>query len=368
MSNLRSARMRIIGPALRRYREAAGYDLHDAAGVLGCHQSKISRIETGDRGIRAGELGKLLAEYRADPDGRAALEALACAPGNGWWDDYRDLLTIAHADFAATEAAAARIEAYAPLQVPELLQTKDYAQAVTAADPWLPARLQPFAVDAAIARQHAIVRDGHAEITVILGEAALRQPAGSPAMLRAQLRYLAGLAENPPATDHPRPPVQRRAESRRRHRGLLHPALQPRTGTWPRPRRRARRGHLPRKHQVRRRLRPRVHRPARAGTGAQMSQFACCIRWPALAKEAGTPQPGQSAASRSRSRPAARSSIRGDGSIWGLGGCRIASLASPVHAGNAVPRSVWSGLRWEAAGRFVRRIGGRTPDAGRRSP
>lgn len=145
----------------------------------------------GERGIRAGELGKLLAEYRADPDGQAALEGLACAPEEGWWDDYRDLLTLGYADFAATEAAAVRIEVYAPLQVPELLQTRDHARAVAAADPRLPARLQPVAVDALTARQDAIARDGHAEIVVILGEAALRQSAGRPAVLRAQLHFLA---------------------------------------------------------------------------------------------------------------------------------------------------------------------------------
>ena len=44
-------------------------------------------------------------------------------------------------------------------------------------------------------------------------------------------------------------------------------------------------------------------------------------------------------ASMSQSRSVTRSSIRGDGWIWGLGGCRIASLAVPVQAGKAGPRS-----------------------------
>jgi transcriptional regulator with XRE-family HTH domain len=36
---------------LRDYRESAGYDLAEAARVLKCNRSKISRIETGQRGI-----------------------------------------------------------------------------------------------------------------------------------------------------------------------------------------------------------------------------------------------------------------------------------------------------------------------------
>ena len=45
-------RRRLIGGALRRYRENIGYTLEDAARILECDRSKISRIETGQRGIR----------------------------------------------------------------------------------------------------------------------------------------------------------------------------------------------------------------------------------------------------------------------------------------------------------------------------
>ena len=45
------ARQRLVGWYLRDYRESAGYDLAEAARVLGCNRSKISRIETGQRGI-----------------------------------------------------------------------------------------------------------------------------------------------------------------------------------------------------------------------------------------------------------------------------------------------------------------------------
>ena len=45
-------RRRLVGSALRRYREDLGYALEDAARILECDRSKISRIETGQRGIR----------------------------------------------------------------------------------------------------------------------------------------------------------------------------------------------------------------------------------------------------------------------------------------------------------------------------
>ena len=52
-------RRRLVGRALRRYRENLGYTLSDAARVLECHASKVSRIENGERGIRAKELREI---------------------------------------------------------------------------------------------------------------------------------------------------------------------------------------------------------------------------------------------------------------------------------------------------------------------
>jgi transcriptional regulator with XRE-family HTH domain len=45
----------VVGAALRRYREAIGYQLEDSARVLDCDRSKISWIEAGIRGVRAGD-------------------------------------------------------------------------------------------------------------------------------------------------------------------------------------------------------------------------------------------------------------------------------------------------------------------------
>ncbi len=60
------ARRHIVGAALRRYRQELGFGLDDAARLLECDRSKISRIETGQRGIRTKELRELLTEYGAD--------------------------------------------------------------------------------------------------------------------------------------------------------------------------------------------------------------------------------------------------------------------------------------------------------------
>lgn len=72
MTDAPPVRRRLLGAALRRFREQAGYTLDDAARILTCGRSKISRIETGQRGIRATELRELLAEYGVDEVPRRA--------------------------------------------------------------------------------------------------------------------------------------------------------------------------------------------------------------------------------------------------------------------------------------------------------
>src|SRR5271166_1216207 len=116
-------RRRLLGAALRRYRENLGYGLDEAARILDCDRSKISRIETGQRGIRAKELRELLTEYGVAPAEQQALLAIAHrGRESGWWLDYRDVLSVAAQDYLIMEIAAAEILAYEPNHVPDLLQ------------------------------------------------------------------------------------------------------------------------------------------------------------------------------------------------------------------------------------------------------
>src|ERR1700678_4823958 len=87
-------RRRLVRRALRGYRESRGFTLQDAAQMLECARSKISRIETGDRGIRPKELRELLTEYGVPAVEQEALLAVAHrGRESGWWLDYRDVLS-----------------------------------------------------------------------------------------------------------------------------------------------------------------------------------------------------------------------------------------------------------------------------------
>jgi transcriptional regulator with XRE-family HTH domain len=179
---------RLVGEALRRYREDLGYALQDAAILLDCDRSKISRIETGQRGIRVKELRELLAFYAVPVRGQATLAALASPRRAGWWQPFPGTIPAASHDFLALETLAATIKVHDASQIPDLLQTQDYARALAG-----PAAPDGYA-DALLARQQAVVGKRRPEITAIIGEAALRPGAISPEIMRGQLAWLASIA------------------------------------------------------------------------------------------------------------------------------------------------------------------------------
>jgi transcriptional regulator with XRE-family HTH domain len=188
---------------LRRYRENAGYTLADAARVLECDRSKISRIETGQRGIRPKELRELLAEYGAPDREQAALMAIASRGGQrGWWHPYADVLPGAYLDYVIMESAASEIMTYEAQVIPDLLQTDDYARAIAAVEPGYATDQQREDVVAAKAVRRQVVLDPGSSgrrLSVILGEGALHQAVGGADVMAGQISHLVRLIDDFPS-------------------------------------------------------------------------------------------------------------------------------------------------------------------------
>jgi len=199
MKDALSIRRRLIGSSLRRYREDLGYNLEVPARILECHLSKISRIETGQRGIQPKELRELLTEYGVDPAARDALTAIAHRSSNPRWRyAHDDVIGSAYSEFLEIEKTASGVFTYAPVQVPRLLQTPDYARAVIAADPNVPEQARATLAAVEHARQQATLHQRHTSLTAVIGEAALRQHVGSAEVMRAQLRHLTEMSASCP--------------------------------------------------------------------------------------------------------------------------------------------------------------------------
>lgn len=189
MTAIPPVRRRIVGATLRRYREDLGYSLEDAARILECDRSKVSRIETGQRGIRSRELHDLLTEYRVEQKARETLTIIANPSGaRRWRQPYDRGLPNAYGDMIALETAASHIMVYETQEIPNLLQCDEYAHALAgiSADP-PPSRLPGKAPGE------------RPQIAAVIGETALRYMPGGPQVRRTQFAALESAGRLPGA-------------------------------------------------------------------------------------------------------------------------------------------------------------------------
>jgi transcriptional regulator with XRE-family HTH domain len=203
-------RRRLLGSALREYRESLGFNLDEAARILECDRSKVSRIETGERGIRPKELRELLTEYGVPAAEQEALLAIAHrGRDSGWWLDYRDVLSAEAQDYVIMETAATEILGYEANQVPDLLQTADYIRAVAGADAGYPsAEQRKHVLEVKLNRQRVVLGGRAPGLDLVITEGALRQAVGPARVMREQLGRLADAAEAGFAgPDGPRAPL-----------------------------------------------------------------------------------------------------------------------------------------------------------------
>lgn len=191
-------RRRELGSRLRELRQQAGMTVEDVATELLCSAAKISRIETGGRGVSARDVRDLCGIYRVDPAERDHLMALVKeSKQQTWWQEY----DVPYKPFIGLEAAAASIHHYESSVVPGLLQTEAYARALTEGMvPRLESDSIAQAVEARLIRQRILTREDPTQLHTIIDEAALRRVVGGREVMHGQLDDLVKRAALPNVT------------------------------------------------------------------------------------------------------------------------------------------------------------------------
>lgn len=201
-----AVRRRKLGAELRALRTGAGLTSGEAARLVGWHQSKVSRIETGASGVKPADVRLLLDVYGVqDAQLRQLMLALAGSDeGDGrdhWWHAYRGVLPTTYRDFISLESQASAMRTLETSVVPGLLQTPEYARAVTRAavgglDDDADERLDAL-VAVRLARQDVLRAEPPLELSAVLDEAVLRREVGGPEVMERQLRRLVEAARLP---------------------------------------------------------------------------------------------------------------------------------------------------------------------------
>lgn len=193
----------LLGSQLRRLRESRGITREAAGYSIRASESKISRMELGRVSFKARDVEDLLTLYGvADVEERDALLGLAReANVAGWWHSYGNALPGWFQTYVGLEGAASLIRIYEVQFVHGLLQTEAYAHAVVSRG----MRGAPEAdierrVALRLERQKVLVSERAPVFHAVLDEAALRRPYGERDVMRAQLRHLIDMSEQPNIT------------------------------------------------------------------------------------------------------------------------------------------------------------------------
>lgn len=198
-----TVRSRQVANELKRLRKAAGLTAGEVGARLGVSQSKISRIENGNLGLKLEEVAAMLGLYHVGAERREELLDLVREAGkSGWVHMHRVGLPEQWQVLIDWEGKATALHDYEPMGVPGLLQTADYARAIISGT--AERELSPSEMDTKVAarlgRQGILSRPLPPELHLVLHEAALHIPVGAPGVLAAQVRHLIEMAQRPRVT------------------------------------------------------------------------------------------------------------------------------------------------------------------------
>ncbi|EOD69275.1 helix-turn-helix domain-containing protein [Amycolatopsis vancoresmycina] len=191
-----SVRQRRVSAELRTLRVAAGLTCLDVATALDCSESKISRMETGDRGLYADDVSAILGLLRVPAAKRTELLALVREGEERNWHEIHGKLPPNWKELMRFESEATSIQNYEPLLIPGLAQVPDYSRTIIqGASPKLSEAEVDTLVATRMTRQIIFSRRPAPRIHLILDETVLTRPVCKAEVMRAQLRHLLGLAE-----------------------------------------------------------------------------------------------------------------------------------------------------------------------------
>ena len=194
----------ILGGELRKLREQAKLTLAKVEAELDIEQSFLSRVERGDRGMKARDVRALLNLYGKTTEigdvRHEELLALARSSIGGkpdWWRRQAGLKPRFDLLLAA-ESGARTVNAFYSQVVPGLLQTEAYARAVIQATDLEGVADVEERIAVRRARQEILTRDEDpVTLQVVIDEAVLRHRVGGVEVMREQLQHLQAVNEYP---------------------------------------------------------------------------------------------------------------------------------------------------------------------------
>ncbi|GAB3496062.1 helix-turn-helix domain-containing protein [Amycolatopsis cihanbeyliensis] len=191
-----SIRQRRVSAQLRALRTARRLSCKDIAAALGWSESKVSRMETGERGLYADDVAAILGYLQTPAAIRNELLELVRDGQERNWHEIHGKLPTNWRDLIRFENEATAIHNYESLVIPGIAQTPEYSRTVIhGANPRLTGNEVETLVAARATRQVILGRRPAPSVHLILDEMVLQRPVGEPELRRTQLHHLLSLGE-----------------------------------------------------------------------------------------------------------------------------------------------------------------------------
>jgi transcriptional regulator with XRE-family HTH domain len=196
-----TVRRRELGILLKSFRTARGWTVDQVAERLMVSSSKVSRLETGQRGASPRDIRDICRLYGVSEEQRQRLTDLAAeGKQHAWWQTF----DLPYTTYIGLEAEATSIKDFGLGVIPGLLQVPGYARVVTQAAVSVPRRTPDTVeriVGSRIARQQRILEaETSPSFTAIIDVSVLHRVVGSRMIMRAQLHHLLELSQLPNVT------------------------------------------------------------------------------------------------------------------------------------------------------------------------
>jgi hypothetical protein len=192
----------LIGTELTRFRREARLSVAKASALTGIGSPKIGHMENGRQQQIEQDIATLLSAYGADPRSITRLvEMSSRAEEANWWKPWTDVVDPWFSLYVGLERVADREFVYERDTVPGLLQTPEYATALTGRSMLVRADHVQRVVDFRMARAARLTDpDRPLWLHIVISSWALEIVVGTPEIHHAQLRHLAKMAELPTVT------------------------------------------------------------------------------------------------------------------------------------------------------------------------
>jgi transcriptional regulator with XRE-family HTH domain len=196
-----SVRSRQVSALLRTLREDLGLSGAEVAKALGMSPSKISRLETGARGLRVEDVAAMLGHYQVPEQKRAQiLDQVRKAEERGWWESQGLGLPELWQALINFESRATRIQNFEALVIPGLLQTDEYTEAIIASINKTLSQVELTNLVASRRARQAVLGRRKLQFLAVIDESAIRRPIAESGVMRRQLRHLVDTADRPNVT------------------------------------------------------------------------------------------------------------------------------------------------------------------------